>query len=890
MDVFEDISLTQWQIDFSVYIESSQSLPNVPWDVSLWYCCSSVEDTKYEEWTELALKRGDSIPDSFVSPQINQPAVYKYSFSGSIARPGNAKDSYKAADEGLRVSFTLKYRAIKGFPWQWVNTIYGTPDGTVILPSSSAKPALNDILRMPSGWNVSELSSECSSARLFKITSKDFIPRVKDQTERKVLGSIQELKKWFALIRIWSPWLGPRHGNDRLFLSEDALLLSFLNKKGQTVVLLPMNGIDDTLTLFESNELGEIVVAARDDSTTDHPFYVLAAVASDFEVANSAVMYEARKVVRASAEVARLTETLPRQVSSESLDSETVLVSKSVQDPPPMPEWLHNWYDGLAYCTWNSLGQDLNIEKIMSGLDSLAKIGIHVSTLIIDDNWQSLSGEQGVTSQFQRGWERFEATTRGFPNGLKDAISKIRAKHPQLQDIAVWHALMGYWGGIAANSELSKNYKTIEVSNTGGIAGSARLAIHPDEIHRMYEDFYSFLSSCGITSVKTDVQFYLDLMTSSSDRRLTNTAYQSAWTIAHLRHFGGKAISCMSQIPQILFHSFLPTSTPRVLLRNSDDFFPDIPESHPWHVFCNAHNALFVQHLNVLPDWDMFQTSHPYSGFHAASRCVSGGPIYITDTPGEHNVELIHQISAKDVQGRTIILRPSMIGKTLDVWNNYNDGHILKVGTYNGAAESGSGILGLFNVSNHEISFMAPVTDIPGVKDAIIRDNAKFVVGSFQTGKVTGALRPSVRLEPKLLFVGSLPVRGWDILTAYPVHTTAEGKEVAVMGLLGKMTGVCAVESTSWNVLENGRLKIRVVLKAVGKLGVWVSEISARDVDEKIMVEVYGKAVERSRVGVRAVGGEGAESKAGILEVELHGIEPPSKWTSEVVMEIFIGK
>ena len=47
------------------------------------------------------------------------------------------------------------------------------------------------------------------------------------------------------------------------------------------------------------------------------------------------------------------------------------------------------------------------------------------------------------------------------------------------------------------------------------------------------------------------------------------------------------------------------------------------------HVFANAHSALFVQHLNVLPDWDMFQTSHAYSGFHAAARCVSGGPIVI---------------------------------------------------------------------------------------------------------------------------------------------------------------------------------------------------------------------------------------------------------------------
>jgi len=153
----------------------------------------------------------------------------------------------------------------------------------------------------------------------------------------------------------------------------------------------------------------------------------------------------------------------------------------------------------------------------------------------------------------------------------------------------------------------------------------------------------------------------LDLLDDTPDRRDFINTYQSAWTQAHLRHLAGRAISCMSMIPQILHHQFLPTNTPRIMLRNSDDFFPDVPSSHPWHVFANAHNALYVQHLNVLPDWDMFQTSHPYSGFHAAARCVSGGPIYITDYPGEHDVKLIHEMTARSPRGETIILRPSNV-------------------------------------------------------------------------------------------------------------------------------------------------------------------------------------------------------------------------------------
>lgn len=67
----------------------------------------------------------------------------------------------------------------------------------------------------------------------------------------------------------------------------------------------------------------------------------------------------------------------------------------------------------------------------------------------------------------------------------------------------------------------------------------------------------------------------------------------------------------MSQTPQTMLHSLLQDKTPKVMHRNSDDFYPDITDSNPWHVFVNAHNALLDRHLNVIPDWDMFQTGDP---------------------------------------------------------------------------------------------------------------------------------------------------------------------------------------------------------------------------------------------------------------------------------------
>lgn len=205
-----------------------------------------------------------------------------------------------------------------------------------------------------------------------------------------------------------------------------------------------------------------------------------------------------------------------------------------------------------------------------------------------------------------------------------------------------------------------------------------------EDIDRFYDDFYRFLASCGVDGVKTDAQFVLDTWVGSTARRELTDAYLDAWTIASLRYFGNRAISCMSQVPHFIFHSQMPRHRLAIPVRNSDDFFPEIPASHPWHIWANAHNSLFTQYLNMVPDWDMFQTSHSYSGYHAAARAISGGPVYITDVPGRHDMELLAQLTGVTPRGKTVVFRPSVFGKSIDAYVGYNDDSLLKVGSYHG--------------------------------------------------------------------------------------------------------------------------------------------------------------------------------------------------------------
>lgn len=53
----------------------------------------------------------------------------------------------------------------------------------------------------------------------------------------------------------------------------------------------------------------------------------------------------------------------------------------------------------------------------------------------------------------------------------------------------------------------------------------------------------------------------------------------------------------------------------------------------------------------------MFQSMHTWAHYHAAARAISGGPIYITDKPNQHNPSLVYKLVAQRRDGDWYILR-----------------------------------------------------------------------------------------------------------------------------------------------------------------------------------------------------------------------------------------
>ena len=737
-----------------------------------------------KSWTTVSMKPCEKCAPLVCKDDSSFQATAVVSLKVSELFPENS------SSDSRQISFAIQRRENVYDTWKPVRGPSGIAIGRIIL-ASKLQPSIEQSINLDSGWSCQQGSTfERVSTWLIK-SNETFSASSADENvyERTGLGSVNGLSRSMAITRIAPYWFGSEHTQEDFHLSDDAVLLSFLTTSGQTISLLAFNEQDDVYTVFKSAPDGSIIVCTRNDTADKISPQILAAVASDKQKSIAAVMALARQLRENSPKLKALTETAMIHISNTDSNDTSFL-------------------DNMGFCTWNGIGQDLTADKIWNALDIMKANGILPNTLIIDDNWQSL---RTVTPSGKghgaRGWVRFEAN-ENFPGGLKAFISEVKSKYPQIQYVGVWHALFGYWAGIAPNSDFEKDYKIRKIPTKWGYQEPTELLIiDPADIHRFFDDFYRFLSDCGIDFVKTDNQCASAQLSSQKDRAEVPSAYQSAWTAAYMKNFNGRAISCMSLVPQISFHSFLQHKTPKILLRNSDDFFPDIPGSHPFHLFINAHNALLTQHLNCIPDWDMFQTNHTYSSYHGAARAISGGPVLITDEPGKHDTKLIDEMTALAPTGKRIAVRPGM-ATAVDSWSAYEEGQILKIAS---STDTDASILGLFNIAEGQRDALIPLSDITGVR---LEGAGKWAVRSYSTGQIFIPEKAGIMSLVKV----KLQNRGWDVLSAYPNHEVFGG-EVAVLGLINKISGAAAV-----TMCEINQDKIELELKALGNLGVVLTE------------------------------------------------------------------
>ncbi|KAJ6410255.1 hypothetical protein OIU84_007076 [Salix udensis] len=526
--------------------------------------------------------------------------------------------------------------------------------------------------------------------------------------------------------------------------------------------------------------------------------------------------------------------------------------------------------DKFGWCTWDAFYLNVHPIGVREGVKGLVEGGCPPGMVLIDDGWQSICHDDDPISE-QEGMNRTAAgeqmpcrlvkfeenykfrdyeSPKGPPGkGMTAFIRDLKGEFGTVEHVYIWHAVCGYWGGVRPDAggsmpasrviypKLSPGLQmTMEDLAVDKIVNNGVGLVPPELAYEMYDGLHSHLESAGIDGVKVDVIHLLEMLSEEFGGRVALAeAYYKALTASVRKHFKGNGvIASMEHCNDFMFLGTEAIALGRV----GDDFWCTDPSGDPngayWLQGCHmvhcAYNSLWMGNF-IHPDWDMFQSTHPCAEFHAASRAISGGPIYVSDSVGKHNFELLkalvlpdgsilrcqyHALPARDC----LFEDPLHDGKTmLKIWN---------LNKY-------TGVLGIFNCQgggwcptarrnksasqfSRDVTCSASPRDIEwnsGKSPISIEGVNIFVVYMFKEKRVR-LLKPSESLEV------SLDPFNYDLLTVSPVTVLPRKLiQFAPIGLVNMLNTGGAIQSVM--VVDDESL-VRIGVKGSGEMRVFASE------------------------------------------------------------------
>jgi raffinose synthase len=455
----------------------------------------------------------------------------------------------------------------------------------------------------------------------------------------------------------------------------------------------------------------------------------------------------------------------------------------------PTPDLLAQF----GWCTWDAFYADVSREKVLDGLLSFRKGGVSPRMLILDDGWQSVerrpTGEKRLTAFAAN--HKFEGDLAGL---VRDAKQRFG-----IESFLVWHAVVGYWGGV--DEQRLPGYDVVDQTRQFGEGilhheptanqdwwGNVVGLVPAPHIARFYDDYHASLAAQGVDGVKVDSQAVLEGLAQRQGGRVPlSRAYREGLEASVARHFDGRLINCMSNAQETWYCS--PRST---LIRSSIDFFPTRPESHCRHLYANAQVGLWFGEF-MHPDWDMFQSGHEWGAYHAAARAVSGGPVYVSDKPGEQNFELLSRLVCAD---GSALLCDGIGVPTRDVLchDPTREDVLLKIWNTAGRA----GLVGAFNARVGQAGVAGPVLrGSVGPSDVPALEGRSFACYLHESRRLQWLEREErVALE--------LAERGFELATFVPVE-----RGFAPVGLTSKLNSAGAIARVTWTGAEACELELR---------------------------------------------------------------------------------
>ncbi|KAA8543017.1 hypothetical protein F0562_021488 [Nyssa sinensis] len=298
-------------------------------------------------------------------------------------------------------------------------------------------------------------------------------------------------------------------------------------------------------------------------------------------------------------------------------------------------------------------------KAVQSGVSDLSPFESQIKKLKQELN-EMFGGEEDSDSNKRCG----SCSCKAENNGMKAFTRDLRTKFKGLDDIYVWHALCGAWGGVRPGAT-HLNSEIVPCKVSPGLDGTMNdLAVmkiveggiglvHPNQADDFYDSMHSYLSKVGITGVKVDVIHTLEYVSEEYGGRveLAKACYKGLSKSLAKNFNGTGLISSMQQCNDFFFLGTHQISMGRV----GDDFWFQDPNGDPngvyWlqgvHMIHCAYNSMWMGQI-IQPDWDMFQSDHLCAKFHAGSRAICGGPVYVSDSLGGHDFDLLKKLVFPD--------------------------------------------------------------------------------------------------------------------------------------------------------------------------------------------------------------------------------------------------
>ncbi|MED6113801.1 hypothetical protein PIB30_074224 [Stylosanthes scabra] len=517
--------------------------------------------------------------------------------------------------------------------------------------------------------------------------------------------------------------------------------------------------------------------------------------------------------------------------------------------------------DKFGWCTWDAFYLEVHPQGVREGIKTLAEGGCPPGLVIIDDGWQTFCcDDEPVTDggslnckipgeQMLNRLIRFEENCKfrdyegckGKGKGMGAFVRELKEEFEALENVYVWHAFCGYWGGIRPKVEGMPETKVVEARLSKGaemlmtdlavvkILENGVGVVAADEADKLYEGLHSHLESVGIDGVKIDVTHVLEMVSEEYGGRVELAKpYYKALTNSVKKHFKGNGvISSMQQCNDFMFLGTETISLGRV----GDDFWCTDPAGDPngtyWLQGCHmvhcAYNSLWMGNF-IHPDWDMFQSDHACAEFHAASRAISGGPVYVSDSVGKHNFKLLKKLVLPDgsilrCQHYALPTRDCLFEDPL------HDGKtVLKIWNLN----KYTGVLGLFNCQgggwcpvsrrnksfsecSHSVSCIASPKDIEWSNKGV-DSFAVYMVKDNKLRLMKYGESIEVSLEPF----------AFELMTVSPVMLLPRSSiQFAPFGLLNMLNSGGSIQSLEFDEDDN---VVRIGVRGHGEMAVFATE------------------------------------------------------------------